>query len=80
MYKVYETYIDKIYVKYRSITEASSSEKIARGTLGLFRDTNVPFRNKLYYSKPIIYFELTFNLFKTTFSGLNLNSNIAKQV
>jgi hypothetical protein len=56
MYKVYETYIDKICVKYRSITEASSSEKIARGTLGLFRDTNVPFRNNIYYSKPIIDF------------------------
>lgn len=65
MYEVYETYIDKICVKYSSITEASRSEKIARGTLGMFRDTNVPFRNKLYYSKPIINFELTFNLFKT---------------
>jgi len=80
MYEVYETYIDKICVKYSSITEASRSEKIARGTLGMFRDTNVPFRNKLYYSKPIINFELTFNLFKTASSGLNLNSNIAKQV
>ena len=80
MYEVYETYIDEICVKYSSITEASSSEKIARGTLGMFRDTNVPFRNKLYYSKPIIDFELTFNLFKTASSDLNLNSNIAKQV
>uniref|UniRef100_UPI002000D988 hypothetical protein n=1 Tax=Exserohilum turcicum TaxID=93612 RepID=UPI002000D988 len=80
MYEVYETYIDEVCVKYSSITEASSSEKIARGTLGMFRDTNVPFRNKLYYSKPIIDFELTFNLFKTASSDLNLNSNIAKQV
>jgi hypothetical protein len=80
MYEVYETYIDEICVKYSSITEASSCEKIARGTLGMFRDTNVPFRNKLYYSKPIIDFELTFNLFKTASSDLNLNSNIAKQV
>lgn len=57
MYEVYETYINEICLKYSSITEASSSEKIARGTLEMFRDTNVPFRNKLYYSKPIIDFE-----------------------
>lgn len=80
VYEVYDTHINKTCVKYNSITEASSGEKIARGTLGVFRDTNVPFRNKLYYSKPIINFELTFNLSNRASSGLMLNSNIAKQV
>jgi hypothetical protein len=46
----------------------------------MFRDTNVPFRSKLYFSKPIKDFELTFNLAKSASSGLNLNSNIAKEV
>jgi hypothetical protein len=80
VYEVYDTHINKTCVKYNSITEASIGEKIARGTLGVFRDTNVPFRNKLYYSKPIINFELTFNLSNRASSGLMLNSNIAKQV
>lgn len=71
---------DKIYVKYSSITKASINEKIARGTLAIFRDTNVPFRNKLYYTIPIKDFELTFNLTKSASSGLKFNQNIAKEV
>lgn len=72
--------ISKTFVKYNSITEASSNEKVARGTLGIFRDTNVPFRDKLYFSKPIIDFELTFNLVKSASEDLKLNSNVAKGV
>ena len=41
--------------KYNSIALASKIEKIAYNTL-LFRDTNVPFRCKLYYTKCIIDF------------------------
>lgn len=72
--------ISKTFVKYNSLTEASSNEKVARGTVGTFRDTNVPFRDKLYFSKPIIDFELTFNLVKSASKDLKLNSNIAKGV
>ena len=46
----------------------------------MFRDTNVPFRGKLYFTQPIIDFELTFNLAKNVSSELKLNSNIAKEV
>lgn len=79
-YEINDKYINKTCVKYNSITEASSNEKIARGTLAMFRDTNVPFRDKLYFTKPIKDFELTFNLAKSTSSGLKLNSNMAKEV
>jgi len=46
----------------------------------MFINTNVPFRNKLYYSNPITDLDLTFSIVKTSSSGLNLDSNIAKQV
>jgi len=61
VYNINDKHINETYVKYSSITEASKGEKIARGTLAMFRDTNVPFRNKLYFTKPIKNFELTFN-------------------
>ena len=80
VYEINNEGINKNFVKYNSITEASSNEKRARGTLGVYLDTNVPFRNKLYYSKPIIDFELTFNLVKVVSKDLKLNNNIAKEV
>jgi hypothetical protein len=61
-YEIKDRYINKTFVKYDSITEASSKQGVARGTLGIFRDTNVPFRGKLYFTKPIKDFELTFNI------------------
>jgi hypothetical protein len=72
--------INKTYVKYDSITEASRDQGLARGTLGVFRDTNVPFRGKLYFTQPIKDFKLSFNLAKSISSELKLNSNIAQEV
>lgn len=79
-YEIKDNNINKSYIKYDSITEASRDQIVARGTLGMFRDTNVPFRGKLYFSEPIKNFELTFNLAKDVSSDLKLNSNIAKEV
>jgi hypothetical protein len=42
--EIKDKYINKTYVKYDSITDASRSQGVARGTLAVFRDTNVPFR------------------------------------
>lgn len=80
VYEIKDRFIHKPFVKYDSITVASSRQGIARGTLGIFRDTNVPFRGKLYYSQPIEDFVTTFNLVKNISSDLKLNSNIAKEV
>lgn len=97
VYDVNENGISKTFVKYNSITEASSSppggrgtsfprgeassiEKRARGTLGLYLDTNVPFKNKLYLSQPILDFEATFKLVKGLTKDLKLNNNVAKGV
>ena len=80
VYDVNENGISKTFVKYNSITEASSIEKRARGTLGLYLDTNVPFKNKLYLSQPILDFEATFKLVKGLTKDLKLNNNVAKGV
>ena len=42
VYEIKDRYINKTYVKYNSITEASRNERVARGTMGVFKDTNVP--------------------------------------
>ena len=43
-------------------------------------DTNIPFRGKLYNSKPIIDLKETFKLVKTVWNDMKLNSNIAQKV
>lgn len=80
VYDVDDKHIDIDYLKYDSITKVSNFEKVAGATLSMFINTNVPFRNKLYYSNPITDLNLTFTIVKTSSSGLNLDSNIAKQV
>lgn len=36
--------------------EANRDQGIAKGTFAVFRDINVPFRCKLYFTQPIIDF------------------------
>ena len=68
------------YIKYSSISEASLKEKIAYGTVLLFRDTNVPFRNKLYFTRPIVDFNSTLDQVNNTLKDVKLVSNIAQKV
>ena len=68
------------YIKYSSIGEASTKEKIAYGTVLLFRDTNVPFRDKLYYTKTIIDFNLTLDQVNNILKDVKLISNIPQKV
>lgn len=72
--------INSIYDKYNSMAEASKIEKIAYNTLLLFRDTNVPFRGKLYYTKPIIDFNSTLDQIKKNLKDVKIYSNIAIKV
>ena len=80
VYIIYEKYIDENYIKYDSITKASCNEKLATNTLSMFIDTNVEFRNKLYYSNVITNLDLVFSIVKALSSKLNIDSNKAKQV
>jgi hypothetical protein len=80
VYIILNDKIDTNYNKYKSILETSQVEKIARGTISLYIDTNIPFRSKLYYSKPLLNLIKTFDLVKKVSKELKLNSNIAKEV
>ena len=72
--------INPTYIKYNSISEASTKEKIAYGTVLLFRDTNVPFRGKLYFTKSIIDFNSTLDLVNITLKDVKIISNVAQKV
>lgn len=72
--------INSIYDKYNSMAEASKIEKIAYNTLLLFRDTNVPFRGKLYYTKTIIDFNSILDQIKNNLKDVKIYSNIAIKV
>ena len=80
VYEIMSDHISNEYNKYRSIIEASKIQKIARGTISRYIDTNVPFRGKLYYTKPITDMMETFNLVKNVSNDLKINSNIATNV
>ena len=62
VYVIMSNDINQKYAKYKSIIEASQLQKTARGTLSIYIDTNIPFRGKLYNSKPIIDLKETFKL------------------
>jgi NADH dehydrogenase/GIY-YIG catalytic domain len=72
--------INPTYIKYNNISEASTKEKIAYGTVLLFRDTNVPFRGKLYFTKSIIDFNSTLDLVNNTLKDVKIISNVAQKV
>ncbi len=80
VYEIMSDNINQKYAKYKSIIEASQLQKIARGTISIYTDTNIPFKGKLYNSKPIIDFKETFKLVKTVSNDFKLNSNIAQEV
>jgi len=80
VYNILKDHIDSNYNKYKSIAETSQGQKIARGTISLYMDTNIPFKGKLYYSNPIFHLKEIFDLVKNISNELNLNSNIAKKV
>ena len=69
--------INSIFDKYNSIAEASKIEKIAYNTILLFRNTNVPFRGRLYYTKAILDFNSTLNQIKNNLKDVKIYNNLA---
>ncbi len=80
VYEIMSDHINNEYSKYVSIIEASKRQNIGRGTISRYIDTNVPFRGKLYFTKPITDVMETFNLVKNVSNDLKINSNIAINV
>ena len=80
VYNILKDHIDSNYYKYKSIIETSKGQNIARGTISLYMDTNIPFKGKLYYSNLILNLKEKFDLVKNISNELKINSNIAKKV
>lgn len=47
VYEIMSNHLNEKYAKYKSIIEASQIQKIAKGTISICIDTNIPFRGKL---------------------------------
>ena len=80
VYEIMSNHLNQKYAKYKSIIEASQLQIVARRTISIYIDSDVPFRGKLYNSKPIIDLKETFKLVKTVLNDFKLNSNIAQEV
>lgn len=80
VYSIDDNFINKNFVKYDSMAEVIKKEDISYNTLLLFRDTNVPFRSKLYLTRPIIDFESTFNKIQDILKEVKIYDNTAQRV
>lgn len=80
VYEIMSNYLNIRYTKYKSNIEASQIQKIARGTISIYIDTNIPSRGKLYNSKPILDLKETYKLVKIVSNDFKLYSNIAQEV
>jgi hypothetical protein len=80
VYSLDDNGLNPNYVKYNSMADVVRNEGISYNTLLLFRDTNVPFRNKLYLTKPIIDLESTFNKIQDILKEVKIYDNTAQTV
>lgn len=53
---------------------------MSRATIKMYLNTNVPYKNCLFYSKPIKNFEECYKIIKQSTKELTLNHNFAKKV
>jgi len=79
-YKYTNSHIDKIFVQYASVNSATKATNIARESIRMYLNTNVPYKGLLFYSKAIENFESITSLVKTSSAGLELDAKLAKKV
>lgn len=84
VYKLLNTKIDPLFVKYTSMSEACKDTGIARDTIRRYLDTHVPTKGLLFLSKPPPLegggLDSSFKLVKKASEGLTIDVNIPKQV
>ena len=80
VYEIDTTQIEKTFVKYDSINKASLGTGRSRDSIQRYLNTNVPIKGFLYYTSPIVDFDTAFNLAKSSFGELKIDSNISKKV
>lgn len=74
------THIEKTYEKYTSLIEASKATGRDRGTIRIFLDTNVPIRGYLFFTRPILDFDKSFNQAKNYLSEINIDPSLSVKV
>lgn len=74
------TNIDKNYRNFISISEACKHTGIARKTVSVYLDTNVPIKGLLFFSRPIEDLKLALNLVKQSEKSLPLSDLESKPV
>jgi hypothetical protein len=80
---LYEFSNSKFSIKFKtfsSINKLSKNLKIARETIKLYINTNVPFKNYLFFTYKIVDFDLIKKLISDATQGLILTPNLAKKV
>ena len=60
VYDIHDKGINKTYVSYQSLKDASLSLGINVASLSHYRNTDIPFRGKLVYTEPLVDFNLAF--------------------
>ena len=80
VYKLCTTHIEKTYVKYDSINKASKGTGPSGDSIQRYLNTNVPIKGFLFYTTPIVDFDAAYNLAKSSFGELKIDSNISKKV
>ena len=80
VYNIHDKSIDRSFVRFDSIKQASLALNINVASISQYRDTSVSYRGKLFYTNPIVNFDEVFESSKkNTPSGL-LNKVIATKV
>ena len=72
--------INNNYTKYDSINTLSKEIYVARDTIKRYLNTNVPYKNYLFYTKVLHDFDLINNLICKAKKGLDLNKTLPKKV
>ena len=72
--------INNNYIKYDSINTLSKEINVARDTIKRYLNTNVPYKNYLFYTKVLHDFDLINNLICKAKKGLDLNKTLPKKV
>jgi hypothetical protein len=80
VYDINDKGINKTYVLFHSMTDASRSLDINMASLNQYRNTDVSFRGKLFYTEPLIDFDLAFESSKQNTPSDLVNRVVAIKV
>lgn len=79
-YKYLNTHIEKTFDVYSSLSKACDCIGAGRATIQKYLDTNVPYKGLLYYSKPLVEFDMAYALAKEACDTLNIDGSMRKKV